>query len=174
MQKGKKVILRGKRVDDARNDYHWKMDPELASLDATTPLNIPFSIYLVSYMNELRFTNTREGRYAIDTLDGKHIGNCSCYNIDFEKEEAELGILIGDRDYWDKGYGSDAVITLLNHIFKEKKLKKIYLHTLEDNIRAQKCFQKCGFVPCGRVDRGGYNFILMEIKKAEVPQPLPS
>lgn len=163
MIKGSKVVLREKRVEDAALDYAWKMDEELARLDATIPLNIPFSIYLSYYVEELQFANIRGHRFAIDTLDGKHIGNCAYYNFDKDAAETELGIIIGDREYWDKGYGADAIIVFLNHLFEEKKLKRVCLHTLEWNIRAKECFQKCGFVSLGRVSRGGQDFTLMEI-----------
>jgi len=167
MIKGSKVVLRGKRLEDARSDYAWKTDAELAQLDATIPLDIPFSHYLINYAEELRYGNMRGRRYAIETLEGKHIGNCSYYNLDQDERETELGILIGERAYWDKGYGTEAVTILVSQIFEETNIKRIYLHTLEGNIRAQKCFQKCGFTPSGRVNRGEHNFILMELKKAE-------
>ena len=167
MIKGSKVVLRGKRLEDARNDYAWKTDAKLAHLDATIPLDIPFSHYLINYAEELRYGNMRGRRYAIETLNGKHIGNCSYYNLDQDEREAELGILIGERAYWNKGYGTEAVTILVTQIFKETNIKRIYLHTLEGNIRAQKCFQKCGFTPSGRVTRGEHNFILMELKKTE-------
>lgn len=158
-------MLREKRVEDAANDYSWKMDDELARLDATIPLNIPFSIYLAYYVEELQFANLRGHRFAIDTLEGKHIGNCAYYNLDEYNGDAEMGIIIGDREYWNKGYGTDVVAVLLNHIFQEKKLKRVYLHTLEWNIRARECFQKCGFVSLGRVSRGGQDFTFMEIRR---------
>jgi RimJ/RimL family protein N-acetyltransferase len=165
MIKGSKIVLRGKRLEDARKDYAWKTDAELARLDATIPLDMPFSHYLVSYAEELRYGNMGGRRYAIETLEGKHIGNCSYYNLDQDEKETELGILIGDRAYWNKGYGTDAVTTLVTQVFKETNIERIYLHTLEGNIRAQRCFQKCGFAPSGRVTRGGHNFILMELRK---------
>ena len=164
MIKGTKIILREKKLEDAANDYAWRIDAELAYLDASTPLDMSFSEFLPGYADELCYANISGHRYAIETLDGRHIGNCSYYNLDEHKEEAEIGILIGERAFWDKGYGTDAVITLVNQSFEEANLKRIYLHTLEWNIRAKKCFQKCGFVPCGRVNRGGHNFIIMEIK----------
>ncbi|HJX70061.1 MAG TPA: GNAT family protein [Dehalococcoidia bacterium] len=167
MIKVTKVVLREKSLTDAPNDYTWKRDEELACLDATIPLEMPFSEYLLSYAMELRYANTGGRRFAIETLDGKHIGNCSYYNVDEHKGEAELGILIGERDYWNKGYGADAVTTLASQVFEETNLKRIYLHTLEWNIRAKRCFQKCGFIPCGRVNRAGQDFIIMEIKKAD-------
>jgi len=169
MIKGNKVALRRKRLEDAWKDYAWKSDLDLARLDATVPLTIPFSIYYTSYSQELHCADMMDHRYAIETMDGEHIGNCSCYNVDHTRGEAELGILIGDPDYWSKGYGSDAVTMLVSHVFNEGNMNKIYLHTLEDNVRAQRCFQKCGFVACGPVTREGHKFILMEIEKPQTP-----
>jgi len=165
MIRGEKVVLRPKKLEDAWNDYAWKCDPDLAHLDATTPLSIPFSIYHATYSQELRYSGAMDHRYAIESLEGKHIGNCSCYNIDHMLGEGELGILIGDTDYWDKGYGRDAVTALVNHVFKERHMRRIYLHTLEDNVRAQRCFERCGFVARRRVMRGVHRFILMEIDR---------
>jgi RimJ/RimL family protein N-acetyltransferase len=165
MIKGSKVMLREKRLEDAWNDYAWKKDPDLAGLDATLPLDLPFSMYLLSYAEELNHNDGRGYTYAIETLEGEHIGNCSYYNIDRDKGEAELGIIIGDTAYWNAGYGTDAATALVNYVFEKEGLKRMYLHTLVKNSRAQKCFQKCGFVPCGRVARSGYDFILMEMKE---------
>ncbi len=161
---GQKVILREKRLADAWSDYTWETDPELAQLDASPVLAITFSRYLSDYATELHYSSTTSRRFAVDTLDGKHIGNCSYYNINESKGSTELGIMIGNRDYWNKGCGTDVVITLVNYIFRETKLTQIYLKTLETNIRAQKCFQKCGFTPYDHLNRNGFSFVLMGIQ----------
>ena len=161
----KKVKLREKRLADVPLDYSWQIDPELVQLDAAPLLTISFQQYLSEYTRELRYPSLTRQRFAIETLDGKHIGNCIYYGIDEAKGEAELGIMIGDRDYWDKGYGASAVTTIVNHIFQQTKLKRIYLKTLESNTRAQKCFTKCSFTPCGHLNRDGYNFLLMELNR---------
>ncbi len=160
-----KIILREKRLADAQSDYQWETDPELAQLDAAPVTTISFSQYLLDYANELHYSLLTSHCFAIDTLDGKHIGNCSYYNISQTKGEAELGIMIGNRDYWDRGYGTDAVSTLVNHIFCQANLKRIYLKTLELNNRAQRCFQKCGFTPYGHLAKDGFSFMLMEIHR---------
>jgi RimJ/RimL family protein N-acetyltransferase len=160
---GKKVILREKRTDDAWDDYSWEIDPELAKLDAAPVLTIPYSEYLEEYTSELTYYYSSGKRFAIDTLGGEHIGNCSYYNYDESRGETELGIMIGNRDYWDGGYGTDTVTSLVDHIFSNTKLNRIYLKTLNWNDRAQKCFQKCGFNKYGESTRSRYNFILMEI-----------
>ena len=117
---GTRVRLREKRLSDARNDYEWQTDPELVEMDAAPLLRMPFPQYLLEYTNEMRYGSAASHRFAVETNDGRHIGNCTCYNINPLDGEAELGIMIGDRDYWDSGYGTDAVITLVNFIFRKK------------------------------------------------------
>jgi RimJ/RimL family protein N-acetyltransferase len=164
---GQKVRLRRKRLSDAKNDYAWQTNPELAQLDAAPLLTVPYERYVVDYTAELRWPTSNRRIFAIETLDGKHIGNCVCYNIDERKGEAEIGIMLGDRDCWDQGYGTDAVNTLINHVFSEMKVKRLYLKTLELNYRAQRCFEKAGFIVFGRMNRGGYDFLQMELHRSE-------
>ena len=164
---GSKIRLREKRLADAPNDYAWQTDPELAELDAAPLPAISFQQYLSEYARELRYPSITRQRFAVETLNGKHIGNCSYYGIDETKGEAELGIMIGDRNYWDNGYGTNVVTTLVNYIFHNTKLNRIYLKTLNTNTRAQKCFKKCGFTPYGHLNRDGYNFVLMELHRKQ-------
>jgi RimJ/RimL family protein N-acetyltransferase len=157
-----KVILRDKKLADAQDDYAWQTDPELARLDAASVLTIPFSRYLSDYAAQLHYPSLTRRQFAIETLDGKHIGNCVYYDVNEADANAQLGIMIGNRDYWDKGYGADAVTTLLDHILGHTNLKRIHLKTLDSNHRAQKCFMKCGFTPYGRLVKDGFSFVLME------------
>lgn len=162
---GKKVRLREKRLSDVRNDYKWQSDPELARLDAASPLNLSFPIYLLEYTTEIRRSKANRYPLAIETLDGKHIGNCSCYDIDGKKGEAQFGIMIGESDYWNQGYGTDAVITMVDYVFSTTRLNRLYLKTLDWNVRAQKCFSNSGFVASENFSRNGYHFILMELTR---------
>ena len=162
-----KIRLRAKKLADTSDDYAWQTNPELAKLDAVQPLGINFARYLASYARELRFPSSVRRTFAIETQDGKHIGNCVYYGIDEISGEAELGIMIGNRDYWDRGYGTDAVTALVNHIFNETELNRVYLKTLYDNHRAQQCFKKGGFVPYEETVRNGYRFVLMEINRGQ-------
>lgn len=162
-----KTRLREKGLGDAGHDYRWQTDPELAALDAVSLPSFSYPEYLARYAVELRYPSTQRQRFAVETLDGEHIGNCTYYAINTKRGEAEIGIMIGNRDYWDKGYGVDAVTNLLELIFRETRLNRIYLKTLVDNTRAQKCFSKCGFIPCGHLKRDGYNFILMELHRRQ-------
>jgi RimJ/RimL family protein N-acetyltransferase len=164
---GSKTRLREKKFSDVRNDYKWQSDPELARLDAAPVLIMSYSLYLLDYAAALHQTNSHRYHLAIETLDGRHIGNCTCYDIDAEKGEAQLGIMIGNRDYWDRGYGADAINTMVDRIFQTTTLLRLYLKTLEWNLRAQKCFTNCGFTPCGHLQRNDYKFVLMELNREE-------
>ena len=164
---GARVILRDKRLEDAEQDFIWRSDSELARLDAAFPLTMSFDRYLKIYQDQLRFPTPGSRHFSTDTLDGKFIGNCMYYDLDSVNMEAELGIVIGDREYWSNSYGYDAVTTLLDYMFSEKKLKRVYLHTLEWNTRAQRCFEKSGFTPVRTVRRMSQDFILMEVRRED-------
>jgi [ribosomal protein S5]-alanine N-acetyltransferase len=162
---GEKVKIRDKKMEDAPNDYAWSRDPELSRLDAATPLNINMSAFMQEYSAELRYPSLTRRRFAIDTLDGIHIGNCSYYNIDLKRSETEIGIMIANRDYWDKGYGTDCIKALVKYIFQNTTFKRLYLKTLDWNFRAQACFKKCGFLPQNKINREGFAFIIMELDR---------
>ena len=161
--RGARIVLRDKKLEDAEQDYIWRCDPELARLDATYPLTMTFERFLKSFQDQLKYPTPGSHHFATETLDGKFIGNCMYYDLDSVNKEAELGIVLGDRDYWSNAYGYDAVVTLLEFMFDERKLKRVYLHTLEWNKRAQRCFEKCGFTAVRQVRRLSHDFIRMEV-----------
>jgi len=168
---GEKVVLREKRLSDARDDYAWSTDEELARLDAALPLKLSFEQASLLYEEELAYPTGRRQRFGIETPEGEHIGNCMIYDINESRGEAELGIMIGDRRYWGRSYGTDAVRTLLRYVFTQTRLRRVYLHTLDWNVRAQKCFQKASFVPTGNVARNGQTFVAMEVWKSQWEKP---
>ena len=164
---GARITLRDKKVEDAEQDYIWRSDPEPARLDAAYPLTMSFERYLKIFEDQLRYPTPGSHHFSTDTLDGKLIGNCMYYDLDSVNMQAELGIVIGDRDYWSNGYGYDAVTTLLEYMFGERNLKRVYLHTLEWNIRAQRSFGKSGFNLVKPVRRLSQDFLLMEVLRED-------
>jgi RimJ/RimL family protein N-acetyltransferase len=164
---GARIVLRDKKFEDAENDYRWRSDPELARLDAAIPLTMSFERYLKLFEDQMKYPTPGSHHYSIETLDGLFIGNCMYYDMDAVNREAELGIVIGERDYWSDGYGYDAVTTLLDHMFNARNLKRVYLHTLEWNGRAQKSFSKSGFNPVKPVRRMAHDFLLMDVLRED-------
>ena len=161
---GAKVILREKHLEDAWDDYMWRCDEELATLDAAPRLKMTFHEYLRIFKDQLRYPIPGTQRFSIESVDHKLIGNCMYYDVDAINKEAELGIVIGNKDYWSQGYGYDVVVTLLEHLFTTAQLKRVYLHTLVWNKRAQRAFQKSGFEPVRQVSRNSQDFVLMEVR----------
>lgn len=163
----KRIKLRQKKLSDAKEDFSWQTDPELSRLDAAVTLSMSYQQYLAEYTFELCYPSSSRHEFAIETLEGAHIGNCVFYNVDTYEKKAEVGIMIGNRAYWNQGYGEEAINSLLDHIFDRTQLERVYLTTLEWNVRAQKCFTKCGFLGCGQVSRDGSTFLLMVIHRQE-------
>ncbi len=165
MPRGEKVILREKRVTDADRDYDWRCDADLNVLDAAPPVRLTRREYAAFCSDEIRYPSKHRRRFAIESLDGRHIGNCMYYDIDESSRQAELGVMIGEREFWGQGYGTDAVRTLLRHIFETTRIERVYLKTLVWNVRAQRSFSKSGFIECGRVSKNGNEFVIMELHR---------
>jgi [ribosomal protein S5]-alanine N-acetyltransferase len=169
--RGTLIRLRRKRLEDAETDYQWRRDPELARFDAASPLRSSFQDFLVSYTEDIRYPSPFRRVFAIEDLDGRHIGNVMYYNIDERRGEAELGITIGDKRYWGHGYGTDAVRSFIHYLCTDAGLRRIYLNTLDWNVRAQQSFKKAGFAPIGVNRRGVHTFVTMEFRREWLADP---
>jgi RimJ/RimL family protein N-acetyltransferase len=162
MLNGKLVSLYSKTLSDAPRDYRWQTDRELMQLNGSIPLDISFIQYVTCLKSGTQQSGTRF--FSIKTIsDGRHIGNCAIYDTDPLKQETSIGILIGERDCWGQGYGQDAIKILTGYIFNGLKLNCINLKTLETNIRAIHCFNKCGFTTNGRSYIKNAAYVLMKL-----------
>lgn len=77
--------------------------------------------------------------------NNKHIGNIKLEPIDFKKKSADLGIMIGDKDFWGKGIATEVVNLLAEYAFRELGLKEIKLGVISENKSAINVYKKCGF-----------------------------
>ena len=84
-----------------------------------------------------------EARFMIEA-DGSFIGEIRLTGI-HPHGRAELAILIGEKPYWSRGYGSDAIRTLLRFGFGELGLRRVTLIADADNARGIACYRRCGF-----------------------------
>jgi len=85
--------------------------------------------------------------WCIETSDVRPIGVVRLRGVEADQGRAELAIVIGEKDRWGRGYGTGAIRLVLRHAFAELGLRRVWLITDADNLRGQRCFQKCGFVP---------------------------
>lgn len=75
-----------------------------------------------------------------------YIGSVGLKNIDLENQNAELTIVIGDKNYRGRGFGQEALFIICKYGFKKLKLHKIFLHVTSHNKPAIKAYEKFGFV----------------------------
>ena len=118
------------------------------------------SFQTLSLKQELEYFEenlSNESNFFIVTLDGdKVIGTIGFNNVDHINRAATLGIFIGDKDYREKGIGTEAVRLLLDFGFNYLNLHNINLTVMDFNLRAQKCYLKCGFKEVGRTRENRY------------------
>jgi diamine N-acetyltransferase len=108
----------------------------------------------------------------------KLIGSLAFDHIDWRVAAAEFGIVIGDKSYWNQGYGTEAVRLLVRFGFHTLNLNRIFLRVYETNPRAIRAYEKAGFTSEGRERQaefrnGKYIDVLrMSILRAEfTPSP---
>ncbi len=142
---GEKVRLRPIERDDLPRYVEWFSDPEVRRY---LIIYLPFSLTQEErwFENLLgRLERQEDVLLAIETADGVHIGNIGLHTIDWKNRNAELGIVIGEKAYWNQGYGTDAIRTMLGLAFREMNLHRVFLRVDVDNGRGIRCYEKAGF-----------------------------
>ncbi|WP_270406389.1 GNAT family N-acetyltransferase [Paenibacillus timonensis] len=76
--------------------------------------------------------------------------------VNLASRRCTVGIGIGEKGYWDKGYGSDAMKALIHYLFQTMNLNRIQLETWSGNERAIRSYEKNGFVVEGRLRNETY------------------
>jgi RimJ/RimL family protein N-acetyltransferase len=112
--------------------------------------------------------------FIIRTLaDDQPIGLVDLSGFNWSARSAWVGIGLGERDFWGKGYGTDAMQVILRYAFEELNLNRVNLDVFEYNERAKKSYLKCGFVEEGRTrkamtrDGKRWDIIYMGILRSE-------
>ena len=143
---GRLIRLRGYEKSDLDALMKWWHDEEVTQF-------IAGGLFPASTLEEARFIETvAAGKdpankiFAIETLaEHSYIGTISLHNINWGCRHAELGMVIGEKDYWGRGYRTDAVLVLLRLAFDKVGLHRVQLHVFDFNERAISCYEKCGF-----------------------------
>jgi RimJ/RimL family protein N-acetyltransferase len=139
--KGEKTLLRPLNDADIEIICQWEAGQHIAT--AAFEHKSRRLTVIEEYMCRVNAGTTR--MFAIEAEDGVLIGDIGLVEINWRRSEAELVVRIGHPKYLGKGYGHDAISSLLNHTFSTTKLDRVYLRVLADNVRAVKCFERCGF-----------------------------
>lgn len=148
MLKGQRVLLRPMQREDITKQHAFNQDAELYGLDCDYPRVSPFERAEDFYESRTKFDDDI-APFAIEAA-GEYIGFCTLMDLHNRHKNFELGIMIGDRAYWDRGYGREVVKLLLHYAFHYLCARRIALTTHAKNERAIRCYRACGFVEEGR------------------------
>lgn len=149
---GERVRLRAIERDDLPRFVSWFNDPEVSR-----GLAMVFPMRMVDeeeWYASLSQRPEAERAFAIDALDDGewvHIGSCNVNDLDWRIRKTEAGIAIGEKAYWDRGYGSEAMLLLMQHVFATLNLNRLYLRVFDHNARAKHVYEKLGFKVEGRL-----------------------
>jgi len=172
---GGRVVLRPLEKEHLPRCVKWFNDPDVTHfLGRAEPLTMAeeerwFAEYRLKVDEEI---------YAIE-VDGNHIGNIGLHGIDRGNRKASLGIVIGEKEQWSKGLGTDAMNTVLRYAFGSLRLHKVNLDVIDYNERAIRVYERCGFVREGvrreELWKGGrfVNLVRMSLLETEFREAAP-
>jgi len=150
MLRGKKVLLRPVRRTDIQYFLKWFNDPEVIQY---------LNMYLpMTEMAEEKFieglgAERTQAFFVIEAIEGdsgRPIGNTGLHNISVRNHNATFGIAIGEKDYWSKGFGTEAARLLVNYGFEQLNLRRINSSAIAFNERSVRMHKRVGFKEEGR------------------------
>jgi RimJ/RimL family protein N-acetyltransferase len=148
--RGDLVALRAMDESDAEAMWRWNHDPDVMRWmndDYAQPL-----ARVRKWLAERPRNAYVEVVYGIETIgDGTLIGLVLLHDAEPEIGCAKLDIYLGEKDYWGRGYATDAVRTICRYGFEKMRLHKITLTVVTENRGARRVYEKVGFVEEGRL-----------------------
>jgi len=157
--RGSLVQLRAvNSTSDAELFCRWSRDSEYMRLSDASAVRLSTLKQTTEFI-EKEFENESLAMFAFSiwTLeDNRMIGEIDLSGVNWASGESIVGIGIGDRNDWGKGYGTDAMRIVLRFAFDELNLHRVFLNTFEYNLRAIRSYEKAGFKIEGR-QRGMLN-----------------
>lgn len=165
---GDKCYLSPCQPSDAQKWAEWFND-----LEVTLPLGdeayTPYGLEKLE--QEVReIIAQREHIFTIvDQETDQPVGRCLLFAIDRTNRSAMLGIVIGEKSYWNRGYGQESLRLLLDYAFNLLNLNSVMLGVFAFNTRGVRCYEKLGFKEIGRrraariIAGRAYDVVLMDV-----------
>jgi RimJ/RimL family protein N-acetyltransferase len=139
-----KIIIRELRLEDAATSYRWRNDAEVWKFTGSKPDKIITPEIEKQWLAGVLACQDQK-RFAICVNeDPKYIGNVQL--TDIKDGEAQFHIFIGEKNFWNKGVGTEATRLIISYGFETLHLKRIYLYVNKDNAPAIASYARCGFV----------------------------
>ncbi len=172
--KGKKCVLADIKEKDLPNFVRWLPNEEISQY-----LLVDFSNLTLKKEKEWYGDTKKQkdtvifGIYTLDKNKKVIIGSTGLKKIDYNHKNAEFGIIIGDKNYWGKGIGTEATNLVLDFGFKVLGLNSIYLVVFSKNKAGQKAYKRAGFKKTGllrqhlKYKKGFDDIFFMDILRKE-------
>ncbi|MCL6449903.1 MAG: GNAT family N-acetyltransferase [Acetobacteraceae bacterium] len=144
---GELVRLRPLKAEDAATFYRWGQDWEVQRL-STGGARLAVGDSQAACLEWIEGLKDRRDLYAFMVLEkatGRPLGTAQLASVDLRNRRCDLGIEIGEKDFWGRGYGRDAVRVLLRLAFEEVGLNRVAAGCYSLNPRAIRCFEALGF-----------------------------
>lgn len=149
-----RISLRPIRISDAEVCFRWVSDPDVHRfLGLLQPARTVEQER--AWIAGILADKEHQRGFIVEDEEGRPIGTCGLRGIDSEAGSAFLGIMIGEKGLWDKGYGTDATSRLLEYAFHDLGLREVRLSCHRGNRRALRCYEKAGFRPSTRKPERG-------------------
>jgi diamine N-acetyltransferase len=180
MIQGGRIRLRRDERTDIAKFVGWLNDPEVSR---HLSMNLPISMESEEqWFENMLKSPAAEQPFAIEirkaSLENQAdawqmIGNCSFMDVNHTARSAEVGLFIGDKSCWNKGYGTEVMRLLLRFGFDSLNLNRIFLRVDEDNKGGIRAYEKAGFVHEGRLRQAIYRdgqyheLLIMSVLRSE-------
>jgi len=167
-----KVVLRSFQREDLSTYRRWWDNPKVTEFMEMGWKPADDTILEATY-NEATQTNNNIVMVIVDPETEKPIGTTGLYLINWPGRRAQFRILIGEHDYFGRGFGTAAARLIVKYGFERINLETIYLGANEENVRAIRSYEKAGFIHEGVqrnfVYNNGryYNSVMMSILRGD-------
>jgi len=155
---GKKIILRSIKLTDVSKEYvNWLNSKEIKKFLESRFIKYTLDS-LKNYIKKISKDPNIIFMAIIEKERNSHIGNIKMGPIDWNHKNADIGIIIGDKKSWGKGYATEAIQLISDYGFRELNLHKITAGAYSNNTGSIKAFLKAGFYEeCKRKNHFNYN-----------------
>lgn len=171
---GERVRLRAMEKEDLPAFVRWFNDPEVRrNLMMVQPLSMGQE---EKWYADILNLPVDEQPLCIEVKQGEDwslIGNLGFMHINQHDRSAEIGISIGEKRFWNQGYGTEAMRLMVGHGFENLNFNRIYLQVYETDPRGKRCYEKVGFSVDGRLRQARFlegryaDVFIMSILKSE-------
>ena len=150
---GELVRLSAMDVDEiSRAISRWSRDSEFRRLINSEAASVASSTGVKKWLEkELDEQSINQHWFSIRKLDDDQLlGDIDIYVYNWPGRDAFVGLGIGEREFWGRGYGTDVIKVILRYAFIEVNLERVTLTVFEYNPRAIRAYEKVGFQLEGR------------------------